>query len=236
MNRLVSTSRRSRLDTVAIVSLLLCCVLWGVNQVAVKLALAEIPPLTQAAVRSLGAASLVLAWARWRGIPLSLGYGTLKAGLAAGALFGAEFACYFIGLQFTSASRMVVFLYLSPFVVALGMRFIARSERLTLAQWFGLLVAFAGVVWAFAEGFAAGSATHPRQWLGDALGVAAALFWAATTLVIRGTALASAPAEKTLLCQLFVSGVLLALGAVGSGEAWPRMSAACRWCRWHSRP
>ena len=148
---------------VAVASLLLCCALWGLNQVAAKVALAEIPPLTQAAARSLGAALLVLAWARWRGIALAMRDGTLRGGLAAGALFAAEFACIFIGLQFTSASRMVVFIYLSPFVVALGMPFIARGERLVPTQWLGLLLAFAGVAWAFAEGFAPGTPPAPRN-------------------------------------------------------------------------
>jgi drug/metabolite transporter (DMT)-like permease len=214
-------TRRDRLDAIAIALLLLCCALWGLNQVAAKIALAEIPPLMQAAARSLGAALLVLAWARWRGIALTARDGTLPGGLVAGTLFAMEFACIFVGLQFTSASRMVVFIYLSPFVVALGMPYIARGEGLTRTQWLGLVAAFAGVAWAFAEGFAPGPATGPRQWLGDALGVAAAFFWAATTLVIRATALASAPAEKTLLYQLLASGILLALGALASGETWP---------------
>jgi drug/metabolite transporter (DMT)-like permease len=215
------SQRRPHLDAVAIASLLLCCVLWGLNQVAAKVALAEIPPLTQAAARSLGAALLVLAWARWRGITLTSRDGTLRGGLLAGGLFAVEFACIFTGLQFTSASRMAVFIYLSPFVVALGMPFIARGERLSALQWVGLVAAFAGVAWAFAEGFAPAAAAGPRQWLGDALGVAAALFWGATTLVIRATALANAPAEKTLLYQLLVSGLLLGLGAFAAGEAWP---------------
>ena len=218
--------RRSRLDGIAIASLLLCCILWGLNQVAAKVALAEIPPLTQAAARSLGAALLVLAWARWRGIALAAPDGTLRGGLLAGLLFAIEFACIFVGLQFTSASRMAVFIYLSPFVVALGMPFIARGERLSPTQWSGLVAAFAGVAWAFAEGFAPSASAGPRQWLGDALGVAAALFWGATTLVIRATALANAPAEKTLLYQLLISGVLLALGASAAGEAWPTQVGA----------
>ena len=213
--------RKDRLDVVAIASLLLCCVLWGLNQVAAKMALADIPPLTQAAARSLGAALLVLAWARWRGISITVSDGTLRGGVVAGALFAAEFACIFVGLQYTSASRMVVFLYLAPFLVALGMPFIARSERLTPLQWLGLATAFAGVAWAFSEGFAPNASAGLRQWLGDALGVAAALFWGATTLVIRYTALASAPAEKTLLYQLVVSGGLLALTAWLAGESWP---------------
>jgi len=153
--------RRSQLDAVAIASLLLCCVLWGLNQVAAKVALAEIPPLMQAAARSLGAALLVLAWARWRGISLTSRDRTLRGGLLAGGLFAVEFACIFVGLQFTSASRMAVFIYLSPFVVALGMPFIARGERLSPFQWIGLVTAFVGVAWAFAEGFAPAAAVGP---------------------------------------------------------------------------
>jgi drug/metabolite transporter (DMT)-like permease len=214
-------ARKAHVDVVAVTSLLLCCALWGLNQVAAKVALADIPPLTQAAARSLGAALLVLAWSRWRGIALAARDGTLAGGLAAGVLFAAEFACIFVGLQFTSASRMVVFIYLSPFVVALGMPFIARSERLRPLQWLGLGTAFAGVAWAFAEGFAPRANAAPGQWLGDALGVAAALLWGATTLTIRATTLAMAPAEKTLLYQLAVSGLLLALLARLAGEPWP---------------
>ena len=214
-------TRRERLDGRAVAILLVCCVLWGLNQVAAKVALAEVPPLTQAALRSLGAALLVLGWARWRGIALFGHDGTLRGGLLAGALFAAEFACIFVGLQFTSASRMAVFIYMSPFVVALGMPLLAKSERLSALQWAGLLVAFLGVAWAFAEGFALGAAAPPRQWIGDALGLGAALLWGTTTLAIRGTALTSAPAEKTLLYQLSVSGVLLALAALAAGEHWP---------------
>lgn len=213
--------RRERLDTLAVSLLLGCCVLWGLNQVAAKVALADVPPLTQAALRSLGAALLVLAWARWRGIALFERDETLRGGLLAGTLFAAEFACIFVGLQYTSASRMVVFIYLSPFVVALGMPLLARGERLSAVQWVGLAAAFAGVAWAFAEGFAPSAKAPPLQWFGDALGLGAALLWGATTLVIRGTRLSGAAAEKTLLYQLALSGLLLALAAPLAGELWP---------------
>ena len=65
-----------------------CCALWGLNQVVVKVTLSEVPPLTQLAVRCLGAAVLVLAWARLRGVTLFARDGTGRAGLVAGLLFG----------------------------------------------------------------------------------------------------------------------------------------------------
>ncbi len=153
--------------------MLLCCLLWGLNQVAAKAALTEITPLWQAGLRSLGAAVLVWAWSALRGIPLFERDGSLKGGLLAGLLFGLEFACIFIGLQYTTASRMVVFIYLSPFVVALGMPFISAAERLNLRQIGGLLLAFGAVAWAFAEGFGTSNGSD-LQWFGDSLGLLSA--------------------------------------------------------------
>ncbi|HEY6512380.1 MAG TPA: DMT family transporter [Burkholderiaceae bacterium] len=215
------TERRARLDGLAVVALLACCAVWGLGQVASKTTLAEVPPLLQAAVRSIGAAGLVALWARWRGIPLLARDGSGAAGLAAGLLFAIEFGCIFTGLKFTSASRMVVFVYLAPFVVALGMPLIARGERLDLVQGVGLVAAFAGVAWAFAEGFQQPS-VGDLQWLGDALGVAGAVFWGATTLLIRATSLSQAAPEKTLFYQLAVSGVALGLASCLSDETWPQ--------------
>jgi drug/metabolite transporter (DMT)-like permease len=212
-------TRQSHLDPRAITLLLLCCFLWGINQVAAKAALTEIAPLWQAGLRSAVAGLLVWLWSLSRGIRLFGRDGSLWGGVLAGALFAAEFACIFVGLQYTSASRMVVFIYLSPFVVALGMPWIAHGEKLSGRQWAGLVLAFGAVAFAFAEGFT--SPHSPTQWWGDALGVAAAVLWGGTTLAIRGTRLSSAPAEKTLLYQLGVSAIALCAAAVFAGEALP---------------
>ena len=225
---MTAPERKPNLDTRAIGLLVLLCFLWGLNQVAAKAAMPEIPALWQAALRSLGGAVLVALWARWRGIEMLGRDGTLGGGLLAGGLFAVEFMCIFVGLTFTTASRMVVFLYISPFVVALGMPFIARAERLTPLQIGGLGLAFAGVAWAYAEGFTR-PAAGPRQWVGDALGVAAGVLWGATTLAIRGTRLAAASAEKTLLYQLGISGVALGAAAVAAGAPWPTALSTLAW-------
>lgn len=214
--RLVTT-RHTTLDARALILLLTCCALWGLNQVAAKLALQEFGPLWQAGLRSAVAGLLVLGWARWRGIQLFERDGSLGGGLLAGLLFALEFGAIFVGLQHTGASRMVVFIYLAPFVVAAGMPFIAKGERLTVRQTAGLLLAFGGVALAFAEGFGSGR----QSLLGDALGLLGAVFWAGTTLTIRATRLSAVSAEKTLLYQLGVSALLLCAAALWTGEALP---------------
>jgi len=215
--------RKSHLDAVAVASLIVCCFLWGLNQVAAKAALPEIGSLWQAALRSGGATILLFLWSKGRGIALFEHDQTLRGGLVAGALFAAEFFCIFVGLQCTTASRMVVFIYIAPFVVALGMPLIARSERLNVVQSVGLVLAFAGVAWAFSEGFSQ-PAAGPTQWLGDALGVLAGVLWGATTLAIRASSLAHATAEKTLLYQLAISALLLFVAAA-IGTAPPPLHA-----------
>ncbi len=226
------TERKTHLDGVAVTCLVGCCMLWGLNQVAAKAAMPEVPPLQQAALRSAGGALLVWAWARWRGIALFESDGSLPGGLVAGLLFAVEFVCIFLGLQYTSASRMVVFIYLSPFVVALGMPWIAHSERLSPLQLGGLAAAFGGVAVAFADGYTA-PARGERLWIGDALGVAAGLLWGATTLAIRASRLSVASAEKTLLYQLGVSALVLAVLAAlvsrASGTPLPHALSPLAW-------
>lgn len=207
--------RRDRLDILAVGTLLVCCALWGVNQVVVKVTLPALPPLLQAGLRSAIAALLLLIYARSRGIPLFSRDGSLAGGIAAGALFGAEFVCVYTGLQYTTASRLVVFLYLAPFVVAVGMPFIARTERLGRLQWLGLASAFGALAYAFQEGLAAGTAA---QWRGDALAVASGLLWGLTTLAVRATRLSQASAEKTLFYQLAVSAPVLLGASLATGE------------------
>src|SRR5690348_15153250 len=119
-DQVLSTTRPLDLAAAAIVVML--CLSWGFTQVAVKLALPDIPPLMQASIRSAGAGVLVWLWTRARGIPLRLDDGTLRAGVITGALFGLEFLLIYRGLLFTTASRAVLFLYVAPFLVVLGSR------------------------------------------------------------------------------------------------------------------
>jgi drug/metabolite transporter (DMT)-like permease len=211
------TVRKAHLDTLAIVLLLSCCLLWGFQQVLIKATLAEVPPLFQASLRLVGATVLLWLWCLWRGVPLFRRDGSLPAGLLAGGLFAAEFACIYLGLQMTSASRLTVFLYTSPFWVALLVPLWVKSERLRGLQWLGLVCAFAAVLFALREGFGHANAATVR---GDLLGLAAGMLWGLTTVTIRSTALARVSAEKLLFYQLAVSAVVFPPLSLALGEVW----------------
>jgi drug/metabolite transporter (DMT)-like permease len=183
--------------------MVLLCAIWGFQQVAMKFAAAEIAPIMQAALRSGLGAVLVFAWARWRGVALFGHDASLWPGLLAGLLFGLEFVFIFVGVDLTTVSRMVVFLYTAPCFTVLGLHFFVPGERMGWRQWAGVLLAFGGLVLAFIDKSSGGNA------LGDLFGVLAALFWAATTVLIRATSLARVTATKVLLYQLVVSAAIM---------------------------
>jgi drug/metabolite transporter (DMT)-like permease len=217
--QLVTASAERPLSPGAVALMLMLCLSWGFNQIAIKLAMPDIPPMLQATIRSAGALPVLLLIARLRGVKLFVADGTLGAGLFAGVLFGLEFVLIFRGLLLTSASRAVVFLYTAPFFVALG-SYQFLGERLRASQWGGLGLSFAGV--ALAIGVPQAN-VDGNVLLGDLLIVAGGALWAATTLIVKGTALLHAPPEKALGYQVAVSVPILVLAAWISGETLTRV-------------
>ena len=211
------SSRKTHLDTLSISLLLACCLFWGFQQVLVKATLVEVAPAFQASLRFAGATLLLLLWCAWRGVKLFAADGSLRAGLLAGSLFAVEFACIYVGLQYTSASRLTVFLYTSPFWVAILLPFWVKSETLRPGQWMGLACAFAAVAFALREGFSAGAAS---TWVGDTMALVAGMLWGLTTVVIRASSLAKVSAEKLLFYQVAVSTLALPVLSLALGEAW----------------
>lgn len=216
----MSDATRKPLDGFAISVMVLMCAAWGLQQVAIKVAAPQIGPVMQAALRSCLASVLVLLFILVRRAPLLARDGTWRPGLLAGVLFGLEFLCIFVGLSYTTASRMGIFLYVAPVFTALGLHWFVAGERLRSGQWAGVALAFGGMLVAFGDSFThapvAGAASTLR---GDLLGLLAGALWAATTLVVRATRLSNAPPSKTLLYQLAVSGVLLMTMAIVTGQA-----------------
>ena len=218
-----NSARKTHLDALAIGLLLTCCIFWGWQQALVKATLPLIPPVMQVGSRFVLGTVVLMLWCRFRKIDLWSADGTLAAGLLVGGLFALEFTCLYIGLVHTSASRLTVFLYTAPFVVALLLPRFVVSETLKPLQWLGLGCAFVAVMFAMMDNFAGGS------WLGDGLARAAGFFWGLTTVAIRATKLGSIRAEKLLFYQLAVSSVILLVLSPLLGESlWdtlPRMNA-----------
>jgi drug/metabolite transporter (DMT)-like permease len=184
------------------------CFLWGLNQVSIRVANQGVSPIFQAAIRSIVASALVVLWARLRGLPLVHRDRTLLHGLAIGLLFGTEFAFVYLGLNYTTASHAVIFLYTAPLFVALGAHWLLPAEPITGRKLLGVTLAFAGVVATLWD-----SLEYPTrlQLLGDLLSMTGGLLWAATSLYLKRVVRTSMTPSQMLFYQLGFSAVQLSL-------------------------
>src|SRR3954465_11836397 len=96
-HQVTNSSAGRPLSPGAVALMLVLCLSWGFNQVAVKLALPDIPPMLQATIRSAGALVVLFLIARIRGVRMFQRDGTLRAGLLAGVIFGFEFVLIYRG-------------------------------------------------------------------------------------------------------------------------------------------
>ncbi|MFZ6771204.1 DMT family transporter [Undibacterium sp. SXout7W] len=209
---------RKSLDSFAISLMIILCICWGLQQVAVKLAAPAIHSTVQLGLRSGLAAILVLLLILVRKTPFTLRDKHLLPGLLAGVLFALEFLAISAALNYTSASHVSVFLYTAPIFTVLGLHVLIPAERLQRSQWTGILSAFVGVALAFSGAFAANQHDMADMLIGDALAVLAAILWAATTITIRKSNLSEAAPATTLFYQLAVAAIILLAIAAGRGE------------------
>ena len=212
-------SSRQALDSKASGIMFGLCILWGLQQVVLKLAAPDISAVMQIALRSGLSALMVYPMIKLAKGTSLWGRDYLAAGILVGLLFAAEFFLVAQALRFTSAAHTVVLLYTAPIFVALGLHWKLPSERLSLIQWLGIACAFFGIVIAFLFRPTASQAAASSALWGDALALLAGVLWAATTIAVRLTKLAEAPATQTLFYQLFIAFLVLLPVAFFMGQA-----------------
>lgn len=203
-------------DGRAIGLMILLCMTWGMQQVAIKLAADDIAAVMQIALRSGIAALLLGFFMLWRREQIDIA-NTWKPGLLAGFLFTSEFFLVGEGLRYTTASHISVFIYSAPVFAALGLHIKLPAERLSKLQWTGILLAFSGIAVTFI-GRDPNAAITNGMIIGDLHGLLAGFCWGMTTVVIRCSTLSSTPASQTLMYQLLVCFTLLIIAAAVSGQ------------------
>lgn len=161
---------------------LLTAVLWGGNTVAIKVALAGIPPLALAGFRFLLGSLVVLVWALLLRVPLFLKRGEHLKLLALGALFTVQLYFLNAGTDRTLAGHAVVFISTHPFFTALFAHFFVAGDQLNRPKLLGMALSFAGVVLIFAESFATGTLRHVP---GDAMILISSVLLGARLVTIK---------------------------------------------------
>ncbi len=211
---------RRPLDLRAALLVLMLCIVWGFQQVALKGVATEIAPVMQLAVRFAGSSFFFGAWVLIREGRRAFTDGTLPSGLLLGLMFALEFIFAGQALVHTTAAHSVVFLYTAPIFTALGLQFLPE-ERLRRAQWLGVGIAFAGISVAFL-GF--GDRPVAELVTGDSLALLGGASWGLSNVVLRRGRVSGAATAKTVLYQVATAAIVLGAFAAATGQTRMQLS------------
>ena len=172
---------KDRIDLTGSITIVILTILWGINYSVVKVSNTGLSPVFTTFLRSVIATGLGIVYCLAVRQPFFHRGPLLLHGIVVGILFGLEFVCMYLGLFYTNAARAVIFVYLSPFFVAIGAHFFLK-ERLDLVKIIGLCLAFFGIYLVFK-----GKPTSYSKLMlfGDLLEILTAVFWGATTIYIK---------------------------------------------------
>jgi drug/metabolite transporter (DMT)-like permease len=152
---------------------LLLAGLWGANPVAVKIGLADVPPLRLAWMRFLLGGLAILAYAWWtrrRGV-FDVRPGEWRVLWSLGLLFAVQIGLMNVGIGRTTAAHASLLLNSYAIHTVVLAHFFIPGDRLTPSKLGGTLVAYLGIALLFARDFSFQSATL----LGDLIVSASAL-------------------------------------------------------------
>ena len=199
---------------------LLLSLFWGGNPVAIKLGLADAPPLRLAWMRFvLGGAVIALwAWLTGRLAGLRVRRSELTPLLVVTALFVGQIGSMNIGTALTSAAHSAVLLNLYAVHTVVLSHFLIPGDRLTARRLAGVLVAYAGVALLIARH----AASEASSLLGDAIMFGSSFLLAERTVYLARVVRALDPAKLLLAQALLGSAVFLLASLVieTASTAW----------------
>jgi len=206
--KILVTENKEYLDLKAVLIMVFLTMLWGFNYTAVKYSNQGLAPVFTSSLRSIIASICGVIYCLRSKEKLFQTDIMLFHGFMIGLLFGLEFACIYVGLVYTDATRSIIFVNTSPFIVAIGAHFLLKGDRLTIVKIVGLVLAFMGVFIVFGG---RPIRAKPTMLLGDSLLILAAFFWGATTLYIKRFMAGKVQPIHTFLYQLIFSIPVLIL-------------------------
>ena len=190
---------------------LLLSALWGANPVAVKVGLADAPPLYLAFLRFCLGGLVILAYAGWMRHPdvLRVRPSEWRAVLSLGIVFSVQIGVMNVGIGLTTAAHAAVMLNSYAVHSVVLAHFMIPGDRLTPAKLGGVLVAYAGIVLLFARDFSFASGTL----LGD-LVVAASAVLLAERVVYMARAIQRIDPIKLLVFQSAIGSICFLLASL----------------------
>jgi drug/metabolite transporter (DMT)-like permease len=216
---------RRPLDLRAVALVVVLCMIWGIQQVALKGVAGNVAPIMQLTIRFAGASIVFGTWVWIREGRRAFEDGTLPSGLLLGLLFALEFIFAGQSLVHTTAAHSIVFLYTAPIFTALGLQFLPE-EQLSRLQWAGIGMAFLGIAVAFLGFSGRPVATLLR---GDLLALLAGMTWGLSNVVLRRGRVGGAKTAKTVLYQVGTATILLAAFAMATDQTQVELSRMTVW-------
>ncbi len=207
---------KDRIDMQGFLIILLLTILWGLNYPAVKVSNTGLSPVFTTFLRSAIATFFGVIYCLVVKQPLFHRGILLFHGAMVGILFGLEFVFLYFGLLYTNAARAAIFVYLAPFVVAIGAHLFLK-ERLNGLKISGLILAFLGIFLVF-KGKPTGY--NKLMLIGDLCEIMAAVLWGATTIYIKKYLAQRVHPINTFLYQLAFSIPIILVGALLLEDTW----------------
>jgi drug/metabolite transporter (DMT)-like permease len=199
---------------------LLLSLFWGGNPVAIKLGLADAPPLRLAWMRFVvgGLVIALWAWLTGRLAGLRVRRAEIRPLLVVTLLFVAQIGSMNVGTALTSAAHAAILLNLYAVHTVVLSHFLIPGDRLTARRLGGVVVAYAGIVVLFARQAAPGAASV----LGDGIVFVSAFLLAERTVYLARVVRQIDPVKLLLAQATLGSAVFAAASALAESAptAW----------------
>jgi drug/metabolite transporter (DMT)-like permease len=187
-------------DVEAATLVTLLAFLWAGNPIAIKIGLADAPPIRQAWMRFVLGGVTVLLWAWAIRTPLRIHRHEVRPLLILGVIFTVQIALLNLGVNYTSAGHVSVLLNAYPIYTVLLAHFFVPGDRLSGGRAVGVAIAYVGIVLLFSREFSLRSDFFP----GDLMASGSAFLLGVRTIYLNRAVQRIEPV-KLLLAQVAFS-------------------------------
>lgn len=217
------------LDPRAIALVLLLSALWGGNTVAIKLGLADAPPLALGWMRFVLGGLCVVAWGWWTRAPFTLRPGEPWPLLGLGTLFATQLGLLNIGTWLSTAGHAAVLVNAYPVHIVVVAHFFVPGDRMTAAKLGGVLLGYGGILLLFWDQLVSLRLSDPRILAGDVVLSLGALLLGVRHVVLNRQLQFIHPVKPLLAQVVLGTPLFVALSAVFEPQTFhftPRLAGS----------
>lgn len=196
-------------------------VVWGSTYLAIRYAVATLPPFVMAGARFLLAGAIMIAWAKWKDGARATGSNWRAAAIAGALLLAFGNGAVVWAEQRVPSGLTALLVAAVPLWMVLADWLRPGGTRPTLGVAIGVAVGIAGIVLLVGPASLGGQRVDPA---GSAALVFGSLSWAIGSLYSRTADLPANPIFATGM-EMFAGGAVLWLGALLTGD-WGRLDLA----------